>query len=104
MPIMIQYQANTFSENFDINFIKYFIHKYPTIPEIMVPIIIEVQLYVAASAISIFKSGYTIEAPNIIGILSKNEYLAAISLFNPENNPVAIVQPERENPGNTAIP
>jgi len=42
--------------------------------------------------------------PKIIGILSKKEYLAAVTLSKPENNPVAIVQPERENPGKAASP
>jgi len=44
------------------------------------------------------------DAPKIIGILNKNENLAAVILSNPANNPVAIVKPERENPGNAAKP
>ena len=87
-----------------MNFIKYFIHKYPTIAETTVPAMIAVQLYCTASWISIFISGYTIDAPRIIGILNKNEYLAAVTLSNPQNRPVAIVQPERENPGSAARP
>ena len=79
-------------------------HRFPTMPDIIVPIIIECQLYVMASVISIFTRGYTIDAPNIIGMLSKNEYLAEVCLSNPKNKPVAIVQPERENPGKTAKP
>ena len=57
IPIIMQYQPNTFSENFDINFIKYFMQKYPTKPDTIVPIIIAVQLYVAASAMSILIKG-----------------------------------------------
>ena len=53
---------------------------------------------------SIFMNGYTMDAPRIIGILNKNEYLAADFLSSPKNNPVAIVHPERDNPGKTAIP
>ena len=44
------------------------------------------------------------EAPIIIGMLSKKEYLAAVTLSSPFHNPVAIVQPERENPGMDASP
>ena len=44
------------------------------------------------------------EAPRIIGILKRNEYLAEVSRFKPENKPAAIVHPERENPGKTANP
>ena len=40
----------------------------------------------------------------MIGITSKKENLVAVVLSNPENNPDAIVKPERDNPGNTAIP
>ena len=35
---------------------------------------------------------------------NKKEYLAAVTLSKPKNNPVAIVQPERENPGRAARP
>lgn len=48
-PAKIQYHPKIASENFDINFMKYFMHKYPTTPEIIVPAIIAVQLYVMAS-------------------------------------------------------
>lgn len=44
------------------------------------------------------------EAPKIIGILNKNEYLAEVTLSKPKNRPVAIVHPEREKPGHEASP
>ena len=43
-PINIQYHAKIFNENFEINFIKYFMHKYPTIAETIVPTVIDIQL------------------------------------------------------------
>ena len=42
--------------------------------------------------------------PKIIGITSKKENFVLVTLSNPVNKPVAIVQPERENPGNAARP
>ena len=44
------------------------------------------------------------EAPIIIGIDSRKEYLAAVVLSAPPKRPVAIVSPERENPGIAAKP
>ena len=44
------------------------------------------------------------DAPIIIGIDNKKEYFAAEVLSLPANKPVAIVSPERENPGNAANP
>lgn len=41
-------------------------------------------------------------SPNIGGITIKKENLANFSLLFPNNNPVAIVVPERDNPGRTA--
>ena len=43
------------------------------------------------------------DEPKITGTDSKNEYLTAVSLFNPDNKAVTKVEPEREIPGNTAI-
>ena len=37
-------------------------------------------------------------------MLKRKEYLAAVILSNPQKRPVAIVQPEREKPGNAARP
>ena len=37
-------------------------------------------------------------------MLNRKEYLAAVTLSSPQNKPVAIVQPERENPGSAAKP
>ena len=44
------------------------------------------------------------DAPRIIGMLKRKEYLAAVILSNPQKSPVAIVQPEREKPGRAAKP
>ena len=72
--------------------------------ETIVPIMIAFQLYPVNSCKSILINGYNIEAPNIIGMLNKNEYLAAVNLSFLFSNPVAIVKPERENPGKAAKP
>ena len=79
-------------------------HKYPTIAETTVPIIMFVQLNPESSDILISKNGYRIDVPKMIGTVSKNENFVAVSLSNPENKPDAIVKPERENPGKTAKP
>ena len=44
------------------------------------------------------------EAPIIIGIDSRKEYLAAVVLSLPDKSPVAMVKPEREKPGSAAKP
>lgn len=79
-------------------------HRYPTIAETMVPEKIAVQLYCANSDISILIKGYNNEAPKIIGILNKNEYLAAVTRCLLLKRPAAMVNPERENPGRAAMP
>ena len=56
-PAKMQYQPNIASENFEINFMKYFIHKYPTTPETIVPQIIDSQLKERASCKSILING-----------------------------------------------
>ena len=38
------------------------------------------------------------------GMDKRNEYLAAVSCFNPRNKPVAMVAPDLDNPGITASP
>lgn len=44
------------------------------------------------------------DEPKIIGIDNRKEYFAAVVRSKPANKPVAIVKPERENPGNAAKP
>ena len=41
-------------------------------------------------------------SPNIGGITIRKENCASFALLSPNNKPVAIVLPERDNPGNTA--
>ena len=40
----------------------------------------------------------------IMGILKRKENFAALTLSSPNISPVAMVKPDRENPGNIAIP
>ena len=47
-----------------------------------------------------FKSNIT--AATVIGVASKNEYLAALSLSTPKLLAIVIVIPERDTPGNAA--
>ena len=54
----------------------------------------------AASNAKCFKSNIT--AASVIGVASKNEYLAALSLSTPNHLAVVIVIPERDVPGNAA--
>ena len=70
----------------------------------IVPTIIASQSYAITSAKSSFIAGYNIDAPNIIGIESKKEYLAEVVRSEPVSKPVAIVSPEREKPGKAASP
>ena len=51
-PLAINATPKTDKENFPINFIKYFMHKYPTQPDTKVPTIIDNQLYETTSLIS----------------------------------------------------
>ena len=78
--------------------------RYPTTAETKKPQIIGPQLNWAICFTSNSKIGYTHDAPIIIGKLNKNEYFAALTLVKPHARPVAIVSPERENPGKTARP
>lgn len=51
------------------------------------------------AGVCIISFNFNIPAPTIIGVESKNENLAALSLERPANSPVDIVIPARETPG-----
>jgi hypothetical protein len=68
----------------------------PVIQETAIPII---KSTVIAEGSEIRPGNLTMAAPKMIGVDSKNENLAAPSLFKPMSSPVVIVIPERETPG-----
>jgi hypothetical protein len=68
----------------------------PVMQETSIPI---PKFTVITEEFEITPGSLTIAAPKIIGVESKNENLAAPSLFTPMSSPVVIVIPERETPG-----
>ena len=68
----------------------------PVIQETTMPI---VKSKVIAEGSEIRPGSLTMAAPQMIGVDSKNENLAAPSLVRPFRSPVVIVIPERETPG-----
>ena len=78
--------------------------KYPTKPDTIAPTVSNIKSELTISVVSIFRKGNNKDAPKIIGILNKKEYLAAVFRSKPKIKPVDIVNPERENPGSAAKP
>ena len=68
----------------------------PVIQETAIPI---AKSTVIADGFESTPGNLTMAAPKMMGVDSKNENLAAPSLFKPISSPVVIVIPERETPG-----
>jgi len=68
----------------------------PVMQETSIPI---TKLKVIIDEFEITCGSFTMAAPRIMGVDSKNENLAAPSLVIPVSSPVVIVMPERETPG-----
>ena len=73
-------------------------------PILAKPVIHETAIPIAKSTVitegsEIRPGNLTMAAPKMMGVASKNENLAAPSLFKPISSPVVIVIPERETPG-----
>ncbi len=73
---------------------KNFIISIPTIKLVIIP--------TKNDVLNVNAPKLNITAAKVIGVASKNEYFAALSLSNPSALATVIVIPERDTPGNAA--